>query len=73
MMTFIPKDYAAFKKACETYRGRRENKEQLDYSELSVEAVAYSNLYQLSDGSWRLRFNERDFKNERGKTWRKTF
>jgi len=25
-----------------------------------------SNLYQKADGSWRLRFNERDFKNEKG-------
>jgi hypothetical protein len=66
MMTFIPKDYAAFERACETYRRRRENNEQIDYSELFVEVTAESNLYQRPDGSWCLRFNERDFKNEKG-------
>lgn len=66
METFIPKDYGAFERAGELYRRRRENKEQIDYSELYVEATPESNLYQLPDGSWRLRFNERDFKNEKG-------
>lgn len=66
MMTFIPKDWDAFERACETYRRRREKKAPIDYSELYVEAAAESNLYQKPDGSWHLRYDERDFKNDKG-------
>jgi transcriptional regulator with XRE-family HTH domain len=66
MMTFIPKDYQAFKRACETYRRRCENKESINYAELYVEATADSNLYQKPDGSLHFRYNERDFKNDKG-------
>jgi transcriptional regulator with XRE-family HTH domain len=63
MMTYIPQDQGAFEKACKRYR---EEKQTPDFSELYVETTKDSNLYQKPDGSWRLRFNERDFKNEKG-------
>lgn len=63
MMTHIPQDQGAFEKACKRYR---EGTRTPDFSELYVETTRDSNLYQKPDGSWRLRFNERDFKNEKG-------
>jgi len=66
MMSFVPKNYSAFERACEIYRRRRENKEPINYAELYVEATADSNLYQKPDGSLHLRYNERDFKNDKG-------
>jgi transcriptional regulator with XRE-family HTH domain len=66
MMRFAPKDYSAFERACEIYRRCRESKAPVDYSELYVETEAESNLYHKRDGSWHLRFDERDFKNEKG-------
>lgn len=63
MMTHIPQDQGTFEKACKRYR---EEKRMPGFSELYVETTKDSNLYQKPDGSWRLRFNERDFKNERG-------
>lgn len=66
MMRFVPKDYGAFKRACEIYRRRRETKQPIDYKELYVEAATDSNLYQKPDGSFQLRYNERDFKNDKG-------
>lgn len=66
MMTFIPKDAASFERACDSYRRSKIEKRPPDFAELYVETASTSNLYQLRDGSWRLRFNERDFKNEKG-------
>lgn len=66
MMTFIPKHHASYERVCETFRRKRERNQQIDYVELYVETTPESNLYQRRDGSWRLRFNERDFKNEKG-------
>jgi transcriptional regulator with XRE-family HTH domain len=65
MMTFIPQNHASYERACELYCRSRDKKGQLNFSELFVETTGESNLYQGRDGSWWLRFNERDFKNER--------
>lgn len=66
MMTHIPQSHASFERACEIFRHRRKEKRVPDLSELYVETTGGSNIYQKKDGSWRLRFDERDFKNERG-------
>jgi transcriptional regulator with XRE-family HTH domain len=66
MMTYIPRDYASYERASEKFRLCSENKQQPNFAEMYVETTPESNLYQRRDGSWRLRFNERDFKNDKG-------
>jgi len=66
MMTYKPQDQGAFEKARELYACYRKEKKMPDFSKLYVKTTEDSNLYQKADGSWRLRFNERDFKNEKG-------
>lgn len=60
MMLYIPKDWDAFERACEQYRREGE------ICGLYVETEGNSNLYQRRDGSWWLRFEPPDFKNEVG-------
>lgn len=66
MMTHIPLSNASFERAREVFRRCREKKGVPDLSELYVETDGNSNLYQNQDGSWRLRFEDKDFKNQRG-------
>jgi hypothetical protein len=66
MMTHIPQSHDSFERAREIYLRCKKEKRVPDLSELYVETTGNSNLYQKRDGSWRLRFDERDFKNERG-------
>lgn len=66
MMRFIPRDHTSFREASERYIRYRKEKRPLDFSKLYVETTEDSNLYQREDGSWRLRFQDRDFKNEKG-------
>jgi hypothetical protein len=66
MMTHIPLSRDSFERAREVFRRCREKKRLPVLSELYVETAGNSNLYQNRDGSWRLRFDDRDFKNERG-------
>ncbi|HEY0321191.1 MAG TPA: hypothetical protein VGC66_09575 [Pyrinomonadaceae bacterium] len=63
MMTFIPKSHAEFEHACALYRQREKTKQPFDHSELYVDTDSASNLFQRRDGSWWLRFEDRDFKN----------
>jgi transcriptional regulator with XRE-family HTH domain len=71
MMTYVPRAQSEFEKARELYCRYREEKRTLDFSKLYVETTEDSNLYQKPDGSWWLRFNERDFKNEREEDFEK--
>lgn len=66
MMTYMPADRVSFDRACELYRRYKAGGRKFNPIELLVETTGDSNLYQSRDGMWRLRFNERDFKNERG-------
>jgi hypothetical protein len=66
MMTYIPKDYGAFERVCELYTEESGTKVKRDLPRFYLETSRESNLYQRTDGSWRLRFDERDFKNEKG-------
>jgi hypothetical protein len=65
MMTYVPQDQGAFEKARELYSRYREKRGTPNVSEIYVKTTKDSNLYQKPDGSWWLRFNEQDFKNER--------
>lgn len=60
MMTYIPADWVKFAQACEEYE-RTDGK-----CFIYVENDPASNLYQKPDGTWHLRFNPEDFKNEEG-------
>jgi hypothetical protein len=66
MMTYVPKDFSSFQRACKLYSEYKSKGRALNFAEIYVETTATSNLYQRRDGSWRLRFNECDFKNEKG-------
>jgi ribosome-binding protein aMBF1 (putative translation factor) len=66
MMTHIPKDYDSLSRECQRYRRCKAERRKPDLSELYVETTRESNLYQKRDGSWWLRFDEQDFKNEKG-------
>lgn len=66
MMTFIPRNWEEFQRSCETYRDQQRTDGRVTRPEIIVETDSVSNLYQRADGSWWLRFDERDFKNERG-------
>lgn len=66
MMRFVPRDHASFEEACERFSRLSKERQTLDFSKLYVETTTDSNLYQKKDGSWRLQFKDRDFKNERG-------
>jgi len=66
MMRFVPQNYALFMEVKERFMRYRKEKRPLDFSKLYVETSEDSNLYQIKDGSWRLRFRDRDFKNEKG-------
>lgn len=69
MMTYIPQDHDSFEKARERFSRYRKEKRTPDFSKLYVKTIKDSNLYQKPDGSWWLRFNERDFKHERGEDY----
>lgn len=69
MMTYTPQDQDSFEQARELFRRYRKEKRTLDVSKLYVKTTKGSNLYQKPDGSWWLRFNERDFKNDRGEDY----
>lgn len=60
MMTYLPADWVKFAQACEEYE--RTDGECFIY----VENDPASNLYQKPDGTWHLRYNPEDFKNEEG-------
>ena len=66
MMRFVPQDHASFREVSECYVRYSKEKRPLDFSKLYVVTTKDSNLYQREDGSWRLRFQDRDFKNEKG-------
>lgn len=66
MMTYKPADRASFDRACDLYRRYKARERKFNPVELFVETTDDSNLYQRRDGTWRLRFNDRDFKNEKG-------
>lgn len=65
MMTYIPASPYEFTRACETYRRMRAAKKLPDPNELYLDVDEASNLFQARDGSWWLRFDDRDFKNEK--------
>jgi hypothetical protein len=60
MMTYIPANWVKFAQACEEYE-RTDGK-----CFIYVGNDPASNLYQKPDGTWHLRFNPEDFKNEEG-------
>lgn len=66
MMTYIPKEQKWYREACEAYSRSAPSDGQRIVEGLVIETDMASNLYQRPDGSWWLRFDERDFKNERG-------
>lgn len=60
MLTYVPCDRGAYREACELYR------QTGSVAGVYLETDAASKLYQKRDGSWWLRFNPEDFKNEDG-------
>lgn len=66
MMTYAPQEHSAYERACRLYLQYKESGRALDFTRLYLNTDPGSNLYQRQDGSWWLRFNERDFKREKG-------